>query len=286
MGLLILFLIQFLYFLEGKGDLYNGKGYHTAVGIPKAYELMSEEGFVSRIVGGKEVTSATLYPYQAGIVVTLTTGQTSLCGGALVSNTRVLTAAHCWWDGQIQARQFTIVLGSLKIFSGGTRITTRDVVVHSNWNTKDITHDIAMAKISRVTYSSSIQAVPLPATSDAKQNYAGLTAVATGYGKMRDAQNGFPSTTSLHHINLKITTNAACQRSFDIPLHASHLCTDGGGRVGTCDGDSGGPLTVMWKNKRTLVGIVSFGLADGCQAGYPSVYTRVTSFLTWIQANL
>ncbi|CAH2244696.1 jg1351 [Pararge aegeria aegeria] len=247
---------------------------------------MSEEGYITRIVGGKEVTSTTLYPYQAGIVITLATGQTSLCGGALISNTKVVTAAHCWWDGQTKAKQFTIVLGSVKIFTGGTRIITNDVTVHPNWNTKDITNDIAMVKISKVTYSSSIQAVSLPTTADANENFAGLQAVATGYGKTRDAQNGFPSTTSLHHINLNIISNTACQKSFDIPLHASHMCTNGAGKVGTCDGDSGGPLTVMRKNKRTLVGIVSFGLADACQSGYPSVYTRVTSFLTWIQSNL
>ncbi|XP_023948133.2 collagenase-like [Bicyclus anynana] len=280
----ILFLTQFLY-ISGKCDFYNGQGYHTAVGIPEAFIVMSQEGYVTRIVGGNEVPTTTLYPYQAGIVITLTTGSTSLCGGALISNTRVLTAAHCWWDGQIKAKKFTVVLGSVKIFSGGTRIDTSDVTAHSNWNTKDITNDIAMAKITKVTFSSSIQAIPLPAAADANQQFAGMQGVVTGYGKVRDAQKGFPTTTSLHHINLNIITNAACQSSFDMSLHASHMCTSGAGKVGTCDGDSGGPLTVVWKNKRTLVGIVSFGLADACQSGYPSVYTRVTSFLTWIQAN-
>ncbi|XP_041980461.1 brachyurin-like [Aricia agestis] len=261
-------------------------GYHGDVGVPKAREVMMMESFGVRIVGGSQVSTISAYPYQAGIVATLTTGWTSICGGALVSTTRVVTAAHCWWDGEAQARQFTIVLGSSTIFSGGTRLETSDVTVHPSWNTQTITHDIAMVKISAVSYTNNIQAIPLPATSDVNLDFAGLTATATGYGKTSDAQNSFPTTTSLHHVNLNIITNSECQKSFDITLHGSHLCTKGTGGVGTCEGDSGGPLTVVWNTQRILVGIVSFGMGDGCAAGLPSVYTRVTAFLTWIQGQL
>ncbi|XP_038222178.1 collagenase-like [Zerene cesonia] len=241
---------------------------------------------MARIIGGAKVPATTSYPYQAGIVATLTTGWTSICGGALVSNTRVLTAAHCWWDGVSQAKSFTIVLGSLTIFSGGTRIATSDVVVHPSWNLNDYTHDVAVVRMSRVEYNNNIQAIPLPTAADVNNNFAGVTATVTGYGKTSDAQTSFPTTTSLHHIDLKVITNAVCQKSFPINIHGSHLCTDGSGRVGTCEGDSGGPLTAVVNNKRTLIGIVSFGLADSCQSGTPSVYTRVTAFLTWINAQL
>ncbi|XP_050350078.1 brachyurin-like [Nymphalis io] len=260
-------------------------GYHKAIGIPTAYKLMGMEG-VNRIVGGGPAATITAFPHQAGIIVTLTTKGTSVCGGAVISNTRVLSAAHCWWDGQSQATQFTIVLGSLLLFSGGTRITTKDVVTHPNWNAKDMRHDIAIVKIARINFNNNIQAIPLPDMGDVGQHFGGLSATASGYGKTSDAQNSFPPSTSLHHVNMEILTNAVCQRSFDIPIHGSQMCTRGVRGIGTCDGDSGGPLSVVWKNRRTLVGIVSFGVGDGCQAGYPSVYTRVTAFLSWIQGNM
>ncbi|CAF4956064.1 unnamed protein product [Pieris macdunnoughi] len=260
--------------------------YHKDVGIKQAEYLMIQEK-IGRIIGGNQVPTIMTYPYQAGIVATLATGWTSICGGALVSNTRVLTAAHCWWDGENQARSFTVVLGSLTIFSGGTRLTTSDVVVHPSWNSKDIINDIAVVRISRVQFTNNIQAIPLPSISDVNNAFAGVTATATGYGKTKDSQSGFPKTTQLHHVNLKILTNAVCQRSFsDVTIHGSHLCTDGSQRVGTCEGDSGGPLTTIVNNKRMLIGIVSFGLGDGCERGTPSVYTRVTAFLTWIDAQL
>ncbi|XP_014363265.2 collagenase [Papilio machaon] len=273
----------FLFF--GIVQCNSSYGYHILVGIPRARAIKITEG-MSRIVGGSQVTTLNSFPYQAGIVTTLTTGAESICGGSLVSRTRVLTAAHCWRDGQMQARKFTVVLGSLKIFSGGTRLDSTDVVVHPQWNFNEITNDIAMVKIAAVNLSENIQPVALPTTSEVSENYAGLSAIASGYGKTRDSQNSFPSTTALYQMTLSVLTNAQCQQRFDMPLHSSHLCTDGVRGVGTCDGDSGGPLTVVWKNRRTLIGIVSFGLGDGCQLGLPSVYTRVTAFLPWINSNM
>ncbi|VVC92720.1 unnamed protein product [Leptidea sinapis] len=51
---------------------------------------------------------------------------------------------------------------------------------------------------------------------------------------------------------------------------------------GTCNGDSGGPLAVTIDDKPILIGITSFGAKAGCEVGYPAAYTRVTSFVSWI----
>ncbi|XP_022824739.1 brachyurin-like [Spodoptera litura] len=257
-------------------------GYHMRIGVPQAVRISSLESM--RIVGGSAVSAATAIPHQVGIVARLTTGQQSVCGGSLLSTTRVLTAAHCWFDGEVQARQFTIVLGSLTIFTGGTRIDTTDVTMHPSWNY--LLNDIAMVKISAVQLSTTIQVIPLPTAADVNQNFAGTTGVISGFGKTSDAQTSFPTSTALHQTSVPIITNAVCQRSYQITIDGSHLCTAGTGGKGTCDGDSGGPLTVLHNNKRILVGVVSFGPSEGCQASSPSVFSRVTSFLTWINNNL
>lgn len=72
------------------------------------------------------------------------------------------------------------------------------------------------------------------------------------------AQTSFPATTALHQTSVPIITNAVCQRSFQITIDGSHLCTGGTGGKGTCDGDSGGPLTVLHNNKRILVSFCLF----------------------------
>ncbi|KAF9788999.1 hypothetical protein SFRURICE_008670 [Spodoptera frugiperda] len=257
-------------------------GYHMRIGVPQATRIATLESM--RIVGGSAVNAATAIPHQVGIVARLTTGHQSVCGGSLISTTRVLTAAHCWFDGEVQARQFTIVLGSLTIFTGGTRIDTTAVTMHPSWNY--LRNDLAMVRISAVKLSNTIQVIPLPTTADVNQNFAGSTGVISGFGKTSDAQTSFPATTALHQTSVPIITNAVCQRSFQISIDGSHLCTGGTGGKGTCDGDSGGPLTVLHNNKRILVGVVSFGPSEGCQASSPSVFSRVTSFLTWINNNL
>jgi secreted trypsin-like serine protease len=50
-------------------------------------------------------------------------------------------------------------------------------------------------------------------------------------------------------------------------------------------GDSGGPLVFPVDGVYNQVGIVSFGAADGCELGYPAAFTRVSSYLSWIESN-
>jgi chymotrypsin len=46
--------------------------------------------------------------------------------------------------------------------------------------------------------------------------------------------------------------------------------------------DTGGPLVLQIDGVYNLIGVVSFGFASGCEEGLPVVYSRVTSYLSWI----
>ena len=82
-------------------------------------------------------------------------------------------------------------------------------------------------------------------------------------------------------------TNQKCQEEkiFDEnKLSDSMICTETPGR-GLFKGDTGGPLLSKGRDRKySLIGIVSY--SDGCQPGWPNVYTRITSFLDWINSTI
>ncbi|XP_041983514.1 collagenase-like [Aricia agestis] len=262
--------------------------YHEEVGIKEAEKIRAYEEAVDfdggRIVGGTPAAVGT-YPHLGGLVIILTNGATSVCGSSLLSNTKLVTAAHCWRDSRNQARQFTVVLGSARLFSGGQRITTSNVQVHAGYNTNTLNNDVAMITISWVAFTNIIQSISLPSGALLSNNFVGSRVQAAGYGKTSDAA-GISNNQVQSHVTLQVITNAACQQTFGSSIViGSTLCTSGAGGMSTCSGDSGGPLSIN-SGGRVLVGITSFGSPRGCQAGLPAGFARVTSFVDWIRSRL
>ncbi|XP_063538437.1 brachyurin-like [Cydia strobilella] len=273
-------------------------GYHDAVGIPHAAKIKAVEDryFANqdedvpmdpRIVGG--VVAATGgHPYLAGLVISLlnVVGQ-SACGSSLLSANRLVTAAHCWNDGVRQAWQFEVVLGSSWLFIGGTRISTSQVVMHPSWNPSTLANDVAMIYLpTNVAFSTIIQPIALPSTTQLWDPFVGLWSTASGYGKTSDLQTGVSTASVVSQVSLQVISVAQCQLTFGHWILDSTLCTNGIGGVGICGGDSGGPLVVNSNGQNILVGISSFVAAAGCQLGHPSAFARVTSFYSFIVSHL
>ncbi|XP_026741727.1 collagenase-like [Trichoplusia ni] len=266
------------------------KYYHENAGIAEAARIKNAEQALdfdgSRIVGGS-TTGAGTHPFLIGLVITLSNGQTSVCGSTMLSNTRSVTAAHCWNDGKNQAISFTLVFGSAFLFFGGTRVSTSNVQMHGSWNPNTLQNDVAMINFNWVSYTNVIQKANLPSGSQLNNNFAGTWAQAAGYGRTSDsASGGITTSQTKSHVTLQVITNAVCQQTFGGAIVSSTLCTSGAGGASTCNGDSGGPLAIGSGNNRVLIGITSFGSASGCQKGFPAAFARVTSFASWISARL
>ncbi|XP_048483155.1 collagenase [Plutella xylostella] len=257
--------------------------YHEKIGFAKAASILAAEQSIStRIVGGSAAKPGD-FKYQAGLVISI--GQArSVCGGVLLSATRVLTAAHCWFDGRNQAQAFEVVLGSTLLFTGGQRVHTTDVQTHENWNPIFVRNDVAIARISAVTLDDNVQPIALP-VGLTDNNFVGYKAVASGFGRTKDGA-GIEPTQFLSYAWLEVIANDVCRRSFPINVFSSTICISGVNATSTCNGDSGGPLAVEIDNKRVLIGITSFGSAQGCENDSPAAFARITSFLPWIQARL
>ncbi|CAH4031445.1 unnamed protein product [Pieris brassicae] len=260
--------------------------YHENIGIKEATRIKQLEEAIdfdgSRIIGGS-LSSLTQTPHLGGLSILLTNRRTSVCGSSLLSNTKAVTAAHCWSDGRNQALQFTVVLGALRLFQGGVRITTNNVVMHPQWNPNTASNDVAVITMNRVDFNNNIQPIAL---ASGNNEYVGTWATAAGYGATSDSQSGIPNNTARRHVNLRVISNAECRRTFSF-IASSVICVETqSGRASTCGGDSGGPLDIGSGNSRTLIGITSFGHISGCQRGHPAGFARVTSFRSWITSRL
>ncbi|KAL0840002.1 hypothetical protein ABMA28_015329 [Loxostege sticticalis] len=260
--------------------------YHSAVGIPQAERIRQHEqalgsDVASRIIGGEPV-AATAHPYLGGLLILLTNGNESVCGASLLSNTKTVTAAHCWWDGKKQGRQLTVVYGSNRLYSGGTRIKTDKVEMHPNYNIKYLTNDIAIITHAQVTYSRTINRIALTSSNS---NFVGQLATAAGYGKV--GQNiSIGRNQELREVTMQVISNEACAAAYAKGwVISSTLCTNSTGR-GICHGDSGGPLTIGSGSDRVLIGVSSFVSEYGCEQGYPSGFVRVSEFRAWIRERI
>ncbi|XP_022826631.1 brachyurin-like [Spodoptera litura] len=262
-------------------------GYHKNFGIAEAARIKKAEEETSpsaqRIVGGS-VTDISNVPYQAGLVIQVFIIFQSVCGGSIISHNRIVTAAHCNWDGSVTANSFTVVLGSNFLFSGGVRIQTRDVVMHPNWSPSTAANDIAVLRISSVSFTNVIQPIALPSGNELSNNFVNWNAIASGFGLTADGAN-IGSNQRVSSVVLPVITNAQCSSVYGPWVHNTNICTSGAGGRGTCSGDSGGPLAVDSNNRRVLIGVTSFGAADGCQIGLPAAFARVTSYVSWLQSQ-
>jgi trypsin len=210
------------------------------------------------------------------------------CGGAIVSVSRIITAAHCAFDYQ----SFIVGVGSNNIATPllSQTVARINVAIHPSYNPGTLNNDIAVLILSyNLSLGASIATIRLPRRAQAVYNYfAGNTGQIAGWGRINDANTTLSAT--LRYASINLYTIPVCQSIYGAAIATNTtLCGIGtpDTRSNPCGGDSGGPLA--WRdpadNITSIVGIFSFIAQAGCAAGYPSGYTNVASFLDWISVN-
>jgi len=237
-----------------------------------------------RIVGGQEAAPNSI-PWQVALHMAFA-GGTGLCGGSVLSSSRVLTAAHC----PIGSSSTLTIAGAHNRNIAEPNQQRRTVApanyrLHANYNPSNLNNDIAVLIMPSVfTLNPFVVASRLP-TAFANELFVGETATVSGWGRVT---NTGATSAVLRVATVPVITNAQCAGTFGSSVVvASTICVSTTHGQGSCNGDSGGPLTVPrpGDTRPIQIGVVSFGAAAGCVGTFPSGFARVTSFLAWINAQ-
>jgi secreted trypsin-like serine protease len=236
---------------------------------------------VPTIVGGIQARE---YEFPWQVSLRDKASNSHFCGGTIISDTWILTAAHCLTD--VLARSLSVVVGeyqrSATYSAVRQTLDAQATYIHKQYAADNQTNDIGLIKLAgNIVFNVNVQPACLPVSNDL---YQGQKCQCSGWGTLFYYATSLPD--YLQYVTLNITTDTYCHEAFlpNESIYPGMMCaTDNQGDTtrDSCQGDSGGPLTV--KNSTGnfhVVGIVSWGI--GCASGFPGVYTRVSDYLQWI----
>lgn len=235
--------------------------------------LGKENVFGSEIINGAKAPEE-IMQYMASVQ---TGNGVHICGGFLISEEFVITAAHC----EDQNPQ-SVVLGSHNLNKVDDE-TMRYEIKKCKYPLKETTRahvpDIMLLKLSR---KAPLKPVPLPQTVVKLMENTKCSVAGWGLTKT----NGFGSQ-DLRVANVSIISHEVCGTLWAkvrVHLPEEVICAGGyNSDKGFCQGDSGGPLVCSG----TAVGVVSFNFLRICDyPNFPNVYTDLRHFLPWIKSTL
>jgi secreted trypsin-like serine protease len=238
----------------------------------------SARTYAPQVISGQRATIGE-YPFMVALLdATIDDdGDAFFCGGSLISESWVLTAAHCV-EGS-EPEDVDVLVGTVDI-EGGTRVHVTDVIVHEGFGFDDLGDDVALLELAHDV--GGITPVTL-ATSGTTLERTGTELTLTGWGVTEP--DGDDASRYLQEADMPVIDDRACEASTDADTEGI-LCAgapedDDDGGIDSCYGDSGGPLFGTEDGHRVQIGIVSFGVEERCGVGL-SAYTRVSAYEEWI----
>lgn len=244
-----------------------------------------------RIFGGGTSTPG-LWPWQVALIV----NGFFHCGGSLIAEDLVVTAAHCIF--QRKTRKFhsniTVRLGVHDISSEPQdpniqSIDSKEIIPHPSFNWRTFDSDLALVKLRwKANITDYVRPVCLPNKQQRRKVRPGALGVMLGWGLTEDDN----PTTELQQVYMPVVEHSRCQKAYEKerwPVTSNMICAGyAGNSKDSCKRDSGGGFLFKDskgnKKKWFLGGIISWGNPRCGTPGKYSVFTQINGrFLRWIK---
>ncbi len=242
------------------------------------------ESSIQRIVGGQDAVRGA-WPWYAQLQFR----NAFICGGTLVDNKYIVTAAHCFGSGRNNAAYWKVILGKNRESDSGNDehvSDVTDIILHSyDQTTKD--NDIAVLVLANPPLEDSqfINSVCLDTAVSISFDSTSVCFIA-GFGRTEEGGN---VATVLQEAMVPLVSTGICNTKYTGRITANMICAgylEGG--IDACQGDSGGPLVCSRQDESAnverwyLAGITSWGY--GCaRPNFPGVYTNVARYGGWLE---
>lgn len=249
--------------------------------------IVNNLSLTARILGGGNAEVGE-WPSMVGIVIAgnFPLEDRFFCGGTVVADRWIMTAAHCMFDpfgAPTQPDRIRVVAGTNDLQDpNAVETLVTNIIVHPDYDSNGSTlqNDIALLELG-----ASLSATPTQLFSGEPETYNGTMAFIAGWGATTtDSSSNSQYPTLLQDASVPLVSLAQCNlpESYQGTITETQVCAGfRQGGIDSCVGDSGGPLYILNNGQQVQVGITSFG--NGC--GLPNfygVYTNVSAFLPWM----
>lgn len=231
------------------------------------------------------------YPWHVAILKKEAKESVYACGGTLIDQLHVITAAHCIkahsgfdlrarlgeWDVNHDVEFFPYI--------------EREIIavhLHPQYYAGTLDNDLAVLKLDHAVDFHKNPHISPACLPEKFADFTGARCWTTGWGKDAFGENG-KYQNILKEVDVPILSHQLCESQlrqtrlgYNYKLNPGFLCAGGEEGKDACKGDGGGPLVCERNNAWHVVGVVSWGIGCG-QVNVPGVYVRVSHYLDWIR---